>query len=82
MSFIKKRLRGLAALITAAGAALTSLPMTAAAESSSEPITVNVTVEERKSKDFTEKKAQEAKKTLMTIIQQASTMATSLTLPS
>ena len=48
MDFIKKRLKGLAALITAAAVALTSLPMTAAAEGSSEPITVNVTVEEGK----------------------------------
>ena len=48
MNFIKKRLNGLAALITAAAVALTSLPMTAAAEGSSEPITVNVTVEEGK----------------------------------
>lgn len=48
MDFIRKRIKNLSALITAAAVALTSLPMTAAAASQTEPIKVNVTVEQRK----------------------------------
>lgn len=56
MDFIKKRIKGLTALITAAAVTMSSLPMTAAAESSTEPITVNVTTEKYEFVDYTDYK--------------------------